>query len=242
MKHTIIASLLVLCFASIAFAVVPPDLVPPEWVLNDTSNPTYTCQTWGFDTEPVNLLNIPADNPAGNPFNTAIMSITGVGASWQAQGGYPTLRDGVFQGTTAGDGLSICIPNQLDPTKYKELWLEMTFTTTNTNFATTIISQLTAPGSVVERGYDYGNDLYQFVPQADGWYKLGDNYRITPQPCSETYEIRLSDLDIPGVVSPWPAGTYLWLDEITIYTHCVPEPATMSLLALGGIALIRRRK
>ncbi len=41
-----------------------------------------------------------------------------------------------------------------------------------------------------------------------------------------------------GWVSGTPRGLYL--DDLTIET--VPEPATMSLLALGGIAMLRRRK
>jgi len=32
------------------------------------------------------------------------------------------------------------------------------------------------------------------------------------------------------------------LGEIVVDTQCIPEPTTLSLVALGGLALIRRRK
>ena len=34
----------------------------------------------------------------------------------------------------------------------------------------------------------------------------------------------------------------VFIDEIYIGTYCTPEPATLSLLALGGLAMIRRRR
>jgi len=40
--------------------------------------------------------------------------------------------------------------------------------------------------------------------------------------------------------SVWPGESTTWVDSLT-YTP-VPEPCTLSLLALGGIALLRRRK
>ncbi len=37
-------------------------------------------------------------------------------------------------------------------------------------------------------------------------------------------------------------GTWIHPDEINVLTQVIPEPATMSLLALGGVAMLKRRK
>ena len=39
-----------------------------------------------------------------------------------------------------------------------------------------------------------------------------------------------------------PVGSYIIIDELHLATECVPEPATMSLLALGGFGILRRRR
>ena len=51
-------------------------------------------------------------------------------------------------------------------------------------------------------------------------------------------------------IRPNPAGEWIYFDlvqstnieEIVIKTICIPEPMTLSLLGLGGLAVIRRRR
>lgn len=38
----------------------------------------------------------------------------------------------------------------------------------------------------------------------------------------------------------WPYAPYV--EEVGVYTWCTPEPGTIALLAVGGLALIRRRR
>jgi len=64
-------------------------------------------------------------------------------------------------------------------------------------------------------------------------YQLGDyEAQITPNPSYETIVMTYAV----------PAGDYALIDDLHIATECVPEPATVSLLALGALALLRRRQ
>ena len=57
-------------------------------------------------------------------------------------------------------------------------------------------------------------------------------FRFEPQPGWEQVVLTGSMLD----------GQHVLLDQIDVDTHCIPEPATMGLLGIGTLALIRRRK
>jgi hypothetical protein len=58
-------------------------------------------------------------------------------------------------------------------------------------------------------------------------------FQLTPNPTYETIEINFNAV---------PAGDYTLVEDFHIATECVPEPATFSLLALGGLALLWRRR
>ncbi len=62
-----------------------------------------------------------------------------------------------------------------------------------------------------------------------GWYY--GLYEITIDYCPDMEWIYIYPETDMGLV----------LDQIIIDTHCIPEPASLSLLALGGLALLRRR-
>ena len=94
------------------------------------------------------------------------------------------------------------------------LWPTVTGDATPGNTYTTTITD----ASDVNANLGNGNYLYAYDLSAT----------IVPQPGSETVTI--------------PQALVGNISSIYIETECVPEPATFSLLALGALALLRRRQ
>jgi hypothetical protein len=65
------------------------------------------------------------------------------------------------------------------------------------------------------------------TPDGGVWYRYEGMAEIRPNPQTETLEF-----DILHCTN---------IADIEVRTVCIPEPATLSLLALGGMALLRRR-
>ena len=63
----------------------------------------------------------------------------------------------------------------------------------------------------------------------DGWKRLEAVWRIMPNPSEEWVCIGFE-------------GTGGSIDYVSVDTICIPEPATLAMLSLGGLALLRRRK
>ncbi len=66
----------------------------------------------------------------------------------------------------------------------------------------------------------------------NGEYLSDYEFELSPNP---DYETIVESFSVP-------AGDYALLDELHLATECVPEPASFSLLALGGLALLWRRR
>ncbi|MCE5341674.1 MAG: PEP-CTERM sorting domain-containing protein [Planctomycetaceae bacterium] len=183
-----------------------------------------TSQTWTFDD---------ADNPAlpeisANLYGTAEAAITVTGVACGAEPGwYPTFlgRNGVWasEETTA----TLWIPNSQVLNPYKDVWLTMGFRADLTKTDAEVIATVPTATNIEVLGWTI-DPTYDQWGYTDGWYVLNAHWRIYPNPASETIFIKIHDSGAD-------------IDYITVSTECIPEPATVGLLTLGVLGLVRRK-
>ena len=115
------------------------------------------------------------------------------------------------------------VPNRPDPDEIKYIFIQIT--------STKAPSDVTALGFGGAGGYTTGvfdTGLPPVQHPNNNWYTY--NYGLTIEPNPEWED----------VVIEFPFDTYV--DQVVIDTICTPEPATLAMLAIGGMALIRRRR
>lgn len=218
---SVVTFLAVLVFALLLNSAGADDYNPPPW---DRQDPGATWQIWEFSTEypaAISYPPIPADtynNTAGEP----TVSLTGGWAEntlWQPE--YPQGSGHLGIWGFEYDMIA-SIPNfeQLNP--LKEVWVQMTFLA---DFAPNL---WLLPEGDIPSGEMM--DLVDQTPIDNGYTRATWHGIIEPNPLFEEIWIR-------------PAECTVYVDELVIDTICtVPEPATLCLLGLGALALLRRRR
>ena len=185
---------------------------------------TTTSQIWYFNTDDV----MPVPNVVNNDYGDPLMRIvqgTGTGFDETISG-----RTGVW--SLSGE-IDVIIPNSPVLNPYKKITINLIW----------------APGGVDP-----------FMPDQPLVGVVGLDVPEDAVPVDEPVMEIVSIINDPFAGTPWALSIYeiiirpnppkewiaikgdILVDELGIRTECVPEPATVGLLGLGGLALLRSRR
>ena len=228
MKKTLII------LVALAFMTAPAmakDLGPLEgW---DRAAPNSTFEHWDF-----NMPDMPSFPDAGlwNPNGEPFAELDPTGWEWsEAWECPPELNpNGFVSGwhCTNPDGgeITLTIPNTPDKNMEKRMFIQITSTKVPSDV--TVSGSDAAGGGYTSGTFSTGRPMSGIpgpAPFGGSWYVYNYGRTIRPNPESEKVVIKVPYCTV--------------IDQIVVDTECVPEPATMSLLILGGIgALVRRRR
>jgi len=188
-------------------------------------DPGTTHQFWDFT--PGYITYVPGDGFTANPedvFNpestrvlASISSVPFAGAvTWD---GYSNLIGDVGQYSFSAITVNLEIPNYETLNPYKEIWVD-------------IGNNVVASGTIVISAADDDHPSSYYVAEIlPGQGNAEFGVRIWPNPYVEKIGFTISTEGAPTV-----------LDYIHVDTICIPEPATVALLCVGALGMLRRKK
>lgn len=172
-----------------------------------------TYQQWSFSDDNKQPDADVDDNPYGKPLIDVDTTF-----DWM-QSDPGSGRDGIWPVTRE---LDIFLPNSQQPNPVKFIWIEMTWSP-EIDYSSPFLPKEPSV-SVVPFEQMQMTRTDQILD--NGWITSYFNIVIWPNPASEWIGIK---------------GNFL-VDSISIETLCIPEPATLALFGIGGLAALIRKK
>jgi hypothetical protein len=219
-----------ICLAGMAIADDLPQF-RPDW--RGAAGSTY--QQWEFsDNDSPDPAEIHTYNCTGQLTHPTAVFAPGV--SWGVQfGGRNGVRT-IDADTNESITLEIDNCNPVNP--YKEVWMQVTYFLGDFSgsypYEEPLIDVLAGGAAVTDLSDRNDSEVVHVTePYYGSWVCRLYKFRIEPNPTEEQI-----------LISPptQAQNNQSKIDQVVVDTICVPEPATLGLLALGGFALIRRRR
>jgi hypothetical protein len=127
------------------------------------------------------------------------------------------------------DELFFGLPNFEDGL-YKEVWIQVTYYLTTQELYPLFDIYTQEPATMADVIFE------DIVEWNDGWVTEAWSFQIRPNPIAEEISLDFSLGQGQGQAYP------VYVDQVVIDTMCIPEPATICLLGLGALSLIRIKK
>ncbi len=214
--------LVVLVGLAMAAPAMADDVLAPPW----QGEVSTTLQWWEFAT---NLADdVLPDGPGPlveDPYTPGYLPSTKIthiepdpaNPTWLFEDPFGSPRTGIWplSGT-----MDVIVDNHNPPNDRKLVWVQITWHASNMQHPDTPHLVNLHPSA------SFGPIVVDEILWCNDWYTTVFYWEIEPNPVDEMFRIQGD----------------IMVDQLVIDTWCMPEPATLGLMALGGLGLIFRKR
>ena len=212
-----------MCLTVLALPVLADDVAPPPWSGGAPGSLFAEWDTWGGHPG----LMAPDQWFHNIPHTVTAPVATGPHATSRPSVGEPNERFDVME-VTAHDGLMFHLDNWDQRNPEKLIRIQITY---RSGGGEPIGFNVWPSLDPVGEGLFIPAVPFLIDPRdlQGEWLTGVYDFTMVPNPEAETIGLKFSDYPV-------------FVDQVVIDTICVPEPASIALLAMGGLALLRKRE